>query len=108
MLRQGGYVIFFRHVLADQGTDATQVILEDCNTQRNIADAGLRDARTIGQGFRLLSIPVGQVLSSEFCRALETAHIAFGRSERDMRLNLCCADGRPVTEGDRFAYLALW
>jgi hypothetical protein len=104
-LRAGGYVIFFRHVRADQGQDAMSVVMEDCDTQRNIGEAGLREARMIGQAFRLLAIPVGTVWSSEFCRALETAHLAFGRAEPEPRLNLCCADPRPFQDFERTAHL---
>src|SRR5215813_7810323 len=73
MLRGGGYVIFLRHVLADQGIDGSPTVLGDCATQRNIGEQGLRDARAIGQGLRDRAISVGDVLSSEYCRALETA-----------------------------------
>jgi phosphohistidine phosphatase SixA len=104
-LRQGGYVIFFRHVTADDGVDGLQVDLTDCTTQRNIREAGLRDARLIGQAFRQLGIPVGQVFSSEFCRARETAMIAFGRTDSVSGLNLCCGDGRLLTEEQRTAAL---
>jgi phosphohistidine phosphatase SixA len=105
MLRQGGYVIFFRHVTSDVGSDAAMVNVADCDTQRNMSEAGLRDARTIGQGFRALGIPVGDVLSSEFCRALETARVAFGTAQMELGLNFCCADERPMTQDERFAWL---
>jgi phosphohistidine phosphatase SixA len=107
-LRQGGYVIFFRHTTADQGQDMPAVDLEDCTSQRNMSEAGLRDARTIGQAFRKLAIPVDLVLSSEYCRALETARVAFGRAEPAIFLNFCCADiaQRPMPQEERFARLA--
>jgi len=105
MLLEGGYVIFFRHALADVGSDAAMVNVEDCNTQRNMSEAGLRDARAIGQAFQTLGIPVGDVLSSEFCRALETARVAFGRAQLELALNFCCADSRPMSQEERFAWL---
>ena len=101
-LRRGGYVIFFRHTTADQGSDAAPVDLDDCTTQRNMSEAGLRDARTIGQAFRRLAIPVGQVLSSEYCRTLETARVTFGRAEPASWLTFCCNDTRPLTQELRF------
>lgn len=104
-LRAGGYVIFFRHALSAEGVDADPVTPEDCSTQRNMSPQGLRDAREIGQAFSMLQIPVEQVLSSEFCRALETARIAFGRAQLAPRLNLCCADQRPLTQEQRFSYM---
>jgi phosphohistidine phosphatase SixA len=100
-LRSGGYVIFFRHALADDGNDATPVDLDDCRTQRNLSGQGLRDARAIGQGFRSLGIPVGQVLTSEYCRVRETALVAFGRAENAPWLNFCCNDDRPFSDTER-------
>jgi phosphohistidine phosphatase SixA len=106
-LRQGGYVIFFRHVTADDGQDQAPVDLNDCATQRNIREAGLRDARTIGNAFRMLEVPVASVITSEICRAKETAGIAFGRIDAIVpALNLCCIDGKPLSGDARNEYVA--
>ncbi|MEA2514504.1 MAG: hypothetical protein QOJ59_3991 [Thermomicrobiales bacterium] len=79
-LRAGGYVIYFRHASTDfSQTDADRQDLADCSTQRNLDEAGSADARAIGTAFRALAIPVGDVLSSEYCRIRETAELAFGR-----------------------------
>src|SRR6185503_13596938 len=53
--------------------------LKRCETQRNLNDNGREEATLIGAQFRMLKIPVGEVLASEFCRCVETADIAFGR-----------------------------
>lgn len=105
MLRGGGYVIFLRHGFADQGQDAGRVDVDDCTTQRNLNDSGVRDARTIGDAVRRLQIPVDTVLTSEFCRARETALIAFERAQRWPMLNFCCADGYDATLEQRGAWL---
>jgi len=78
-LRQGGLVIYFRHAdtgpaYQEQGVDLTR-----CETQRNLNDKGRVEAEQIGNQFRRLRIPVGDVLSSEFCRCRETAELAFER-----------------------------
>ncbi|HKQ23556.1 MAG TPA: histidine phosphatase family protein [Burkholderiales bacterium] len=78
-LARGGYVIYFRHAdtgspYAEQGVD-----LKRCETQRNLNDDGREEARLIGAQFKSLKIPLGEVLSSEFCRCKETAELAFGR-----------------------------
>lgn len=104
-LRAGGYVIFLRHGSADQGQDAGSVRVDDCTTQRNLSDAGVRDARMIGDAFRSLQLPVDRALSSEYCRAMETALIAFRQAERLPVLNLCCADGYEATSEERAAWL---
>jgi phosphohistidine phosphatase SixA len=81
-LRNGGYVIFFRHAATDFGeNDARMKSYKDCGGQRNLTDKGRDDARKIGIAIRALRIPVGRVLSSPYCRAIETAELAFGRAE---------------------------
>jgi phosphohistidine phosphatase SixA len=79
-LQGGGFVIYFRH--ADTGTpsaEGSEVDLKRCETQRNLNDHGRNEARSIGAEFDRLRIPVGEVLTSEFCRCWQTAELAFGR-----------------------------
>jgi len=79
-LQEGGYVIYFRH--ADTGPafpEPAPVDLQRCETQRNLNENGRIQARQIGEQFRRLRIPVGEVLASEFCRCWQTAELAFGR-----------------------------
>jgi broad specificity phosphatase PhoE len=78
-LRQGGYVIYFRHAATDM--TQTDSDLSRCETQRNLNEQGRADARAIGAAFHALGIPVGHVFSSGYCRARDTAQLAFGRSE---------------------------
>lgn len=108
-LRGGGYVIHWRHadadVCADQtclGSAAATTVPDwwkscnaDCpvppdrpgecpdhsgaSTARQLNDAGRMHAAAIGQAFKALAIPVGRVVSSEFCRNIETAELmSFG------------------------------
>ncbi len=80
-LRRGGYVVFLRHAATDQSQrDRIGVPLTDCAGQRNLNDAGRDQARSIGRAWRSLEIPVGDVLSSGYCRTRETAELAFGRA----------------------------
>ncbi len=81
-LRGGGAIIVIRHAATDPSEpDDAQVDLNDCSTQRNLTDEGRADARTIGEAFRELRIPVGTVWTSSYCRTRETAELAFGRAE---------------------------
>ena len=81
-LRPGGYVIFLRHAATDRSVpDAERVNLEDCSTQRPLSDAGRDQARQIGRAMATRGIPVKTVLSSPYCRCLETARLAFGKAE---------------------------
>ncbi len=81
-LRAGGTVIVFRHAATDPSDeDDAQVDLRDCSTQRNLTDEGRADAETIGGAFRELRVPVGPVWASPYCRARDTAELAFGRAQ---------------------------
>jgi broad specificity phosphatase PhoE len=82
-LRAGGRVIFFRHTATDfSENDSRMKGYRDCGGQRNLVDKGRDDARKIGIAIRALGIPIGRVLSSPYCRTIETAELAFGRSEQ--------------------------
>jgi broad specificity phosphatase PhoE len=82
LLRGGGQVVLIRHAVTTPGAgDPPGFRLDDCATQRNLIDRGREDARRLGAAFRARGVPVGQVLSSPWCRCLETARLAFGRAE---------------------------
>ena len=69
------YVVLFRHVIAPGTGDPADFQLDDCSTQRNLSDAGRQQAMEIGEAFRDRNIPVVEVLSSQWCRCLETAEL---------------------------------
>jgi len=95
-LQEGGLVVYFRHASTDRSQiDAGLADLDDCSKQRNLDAAGREQSREIGRGFRELEIPVGGVLSSEYCRARETAELAFGRYEDEPVLTGFPAEGDP-------------
>ena len=77
-LRDGGTVALFRHARAPGTGDPANFRLEDCTTQRNLSAEGRRQAQAIGEAFKARQIPVERVLSSRWCRALDTARLAFG------------------------------
>jgi broad specificity phosphatase PhoE len=82
LLRSGGQVIFMRHAITTPGVgDPPGFRLDDCSTQRNLTDTGREDARRVGAAFRTRGIPVGRVLSSPWCRCIETSRLAFGTAE---------------------------
>jgi broad specificity phosphatase PhoE len=87
-LRGGGHVIFIRHAATQrEGADQVSAVMGDCATQRMLSEEGWRQARALGAAFRRLNIPVGEVISSEYCRAWQTADLAFGRYTRNAALN---------------------
>ncbi len=76
-LRAGGLVILLRHgsTFADQ-KDANPVNFDDPATQRNLDGKGKDLAKEFGESIRRAGVPVGQVYSSKFNRAYETAVLA--------------------------------
>ncbi|MEM9541984.1 MAG: histidine phosphatase family protein [Cyanobacteria bacterium P01_E01_bin.42] len=89
-LKAGGHVIYFRHAqtvrdYADQADP--DMSLDDCETQRKLSDVGIQQSKDIGAAFEEKEIPVGDIISSDYCRAWQTADLAFGRYEKDSKLN---------------------
>jgi phosphohistidine phosphatase SixA len=81
-LRRGGYVVYLRHAPTNPTqVDADRPDFTRCETQRNLSDEGRRMARDIGAAFKALGIRVGKVVSSPYCRTVDTAELAFGRHE---------------------------
>lgn len=76
-MRQGtGYIVLLRHAQTVEGTgDPPGFQLDDCGTQRNLSEVGREQAARIGQAFRDRNIPIHQVLSSQYCRCLDTARL---------------------------------
>lgn len=67
------YYVFMRHAIAPGTGDPPNFQLGDCSTQRNLSEAGITQARRTGDAFRAQMVAVQQVLSSEWCRCLDTA-----------------------------------
>jgi phosphohistidine phosphatase SixA len=88
-LQRGGLVVYLRHGATDRSQGDTDTNnLANCATQRNLNDQGRAEGRRIGAAFRLLNVPVGQVLSSEYCRAREFAEGTLGRTALSQALVL--------------------
>jgi len=79
MLKEGGYVIYFRHGSTPDYREPKVEDFADCPKQRNLNSIGRYQAFLIGEGFRNLGIPVGEVFSSPYCRCVDTARLAFGK-----------------------------
>ena len=72
-LQDGGHVVILRHgaTHADQA-DTDPLNISNVAKQRQLNDQGRALAREIGEAMRKLKIPVGQVITSQFNRAVET------------------------------------
>jgi phosphohistidine phosphatase SixA len=51
------------------------------------SEEGWRQAKTIGRAIAAYAIPVGEVISSEYCRAWQTADLALGQHRKDPAMN---------------------
>ncbi|MEM6459536.1 MAG: histidine phosphatase family protein [Planctomycetota bacterium] len=87
-LLEGGHVIYFRHAQTEKDyADQITADPNDGSTQRVLSEEGWNQSKAIGEAFRELEIPVGDVISSEYFRAWQTADLAFGRYEKNAMLN---------------------
>lgn len=104
LLRGGGQVVMIRHAATDMSQrDEAGAPLADCARQRNLTDEGRADAQRMSEVFRARGIPVGRVLSSAYCRCLETARLGFGRAE--VWLPLQSALRNPEIQSERTAQI---
>ena len=76
-LLQGGHVALIRHGNAPPGYggDPPGFRIDDCKTQRNLDEQGRGEARALGEAFRTQGVRVDRILSSPWCRCLETARL---------------------------------
>ncbi len=70
-----GHVALLRHALAPGTGDPAEFVLRDCSTQRNLSHEGRAQAARIGARFAANGIKQARVLSSQWCRCLETAKL---------------------------------
>lgn len=82
-LSGGGYVVYLRHTKTNKDQKDGEITdYADCSKQRNLSEEGKAQAKMIGDGLKKFSVPVSKVLSSPYCRAMETAAIVFGKGEK--------------------------
>jgi hypothetical protein len=102
-LRKGGHVIVVRHMNTDPTqADTDTSHLENCAAQRQLTQAGRDDAAAFGAALRRLKIPVGQVVASAYCRALESTQLA-GFDRIAPSLDVSELQNVPPVEGQRRA-----
>lgn len=75
-LAEPGHVALMRHAVTTPGVgDPPNFRLGDCATQRDLSEEGRDQAVRLGEAYRARRVPVARVLSSEWCRCLETARL---------------------------------
>jgi phosphohistidine phosphatase SixA len=90
-LRSGGYVVLVRHgaTFSDQA-DSVPIDFNNVSKQRNLNQKGKDLARAFGEAIRQVGIPVGEVFTSNFNRAYETAVLA---GFKDVKKTIDLTDG---------------
>ena len=79
-LKEGGKVILLRHTHVDIREGIGHLAPGNCAEEVNLSASGVEQAKRIGEAFRAHGIAVGEVLSSPYCRCIDTGKLAFGRA----------------------------
>jgi phosphohistidine phosphatase SixA len=76
-LRAGGLVLVMRHANSPRELPTARTATPgNTKLERQLDDAGVRAATTVGEGLLAVRVPIGRVLSSPTFRTLETARLA--------------------------------
>lgn len=75
LLADGSHLAIMRHALAPGTGDPAAFRIDDCTTQRNLSDQGRAQATQIGTRLRAAGITRARVLTSQWCRARDTARL---------------------------------
>jgi phosphohistidine phosphatase SixA len=75
-LLAGGCALLLRHAQTEPGVgDPPGFRPDQCNTQRNLSSAGREQALRIGEALRRRGVIFDEVLSSRWCRCIDTARL---------------------------------
>jgi len=85
-LKQGGEVILLRHTHVDIREGIGHLSPGNCAEEVNLSSFGKQQAKRIGEAFRAHGIAVGEVLTSPYCRCIDTGKLAFGHATPVMYL----------------------
>lgn len=96
-LARQGRVLLIRHASTEPGLgDPPGFTLGQCQSQRNLSETGRAEARAMGAWFERHGLQPQVVLSSQWCRCLDTARLALGRAQPWPALNSTFAgQGQP-------------
>ena len=87
-MQSGGLVLYIRHASTENDyADQVSANVNDGSTQRVLSEKGWHEAVQLGEAFEYYQIPVGDVLTSQYFRAWQTAWLAFGSYEKHEALN---------------------
>ena len=84
LMKKPGHVVLLRHSNSPESPPDADVKFNDCSTQRNLDDAGRAQARRLGDEFRKHGVKAAALVSSQYCRARETAKLLNLGAVRDL------------------------
>lgn len=96
LLREGGQVVLIRHAFSSGSGDARGFSIDDCSTQRNLSERGRQQSEKMGALFAARAGRIERVVSSRYCRCLETATVAFEENTVEVLDALDLLPGDPV------------
>lgn len=79
-LKQGGKVILLRHAHVDIREGIGRLAPGNCAAEVNLSPRGVKQAKRIGEAFRAHGIAVREILTSPYCRCIDTGRLAFDRA----------------------------
>lgn len=87
-LQEGGYVVYVRHTHTDRSRGDTDVSFGNCDLQRILSERGRDEALMMRNAYQVLDLPVSLLISTQYCRTVETAVLAFGVPRLILRTDL--------------------
>lgn len=76
LLKKPGHIVLLRHSNAPgMVPESDEMNFKDCTIQRNLDEVGRKQAGRIGDAFRKRGIRPAQIVSSRYCRTLETGKL---------------------------------
>lgn len=102
-LIRGGHTLVFRHSIDEPGNGDPHPLYRfgDCTHQRQLVPEGRAKAKRVGRLLRERGVRIGEVLSSEWCRARDSAQLMFGRHQTRAALNVMNPQTNPHMDATR-------
>jgi broad specificity phosphatase PhoE len=79
-LEEGGKVVLLRHTHVVIREGIGRLVPGNCAAEVNLSALGVAQAKRLGEAFRARGIAIGNVLSSPYCRCMDTGRLAFGHA----------------------------
>lgn len=102
-LASGGYSVLLPHADAVSTNDPANFEIDDCSTQSGLSGTGRTEAQRQGTRFAVRAVAISAVYTSRYCRAIDTARLAFGSQQIEPVAELDRLTGVPTADEERLA-----